>query len=211
MKNTERKKIFFTSDWHIGHSEVLDFDQRPFKDLEEMHAWLIRNYNATVPEDGICYFLGDMGLCSSGFMSDFMSKLNKSTKVLILGNHDRGMHSMYGNGFDVVLNAGIFYIGNNRISMAHCPLPGIFREDVTGMKGAKEGENWHGEHKNGMFTSRDLEVDFHLHGHIHSDGKVKPRSTDRQFDVCLRANKYKPVALGAIESWITLVRKNAKK
>ena len=199
----KRKAVFYTSDWHIGHENVIKFDERPFKDINHMHRVLINNYNATVPQDGICYFLGDAGLSKSDTVSKVINQLH-GTKVLILGNHDRNVYSMYSQGFDVVLNAAVFYIGDKRISMSHCPLPGIFREEVEGMKGAKEGENWHGEHKNQMFMSQDLTVDFHLHGHIHSDGKVKLRQTDKQYDVGVRANGYKPVSISQIESWITL-------
>lgn len=209
MGDFKRKSIFFTSDWHIGHQNVITFDDRPFKDLSHMHRVLINNYNSTVTEDGICYFLGDVGLSKSDTVKNVLKELN-GTKVLILGNHDRNTYSMYDAGFDIVLNAALFYIGDKRISMSHCPLPGIFRENIEGMKGAQKGENWHGEYKNQMFTSQDLTVDYHLHGHIHSDGKVKQTRTDRQFDVGVRANKYKPVSIGEIESWISLSNKDKK-
>lgn len=103
---------------------------------------------------------------------------------------------MYENGFDVVLNAGVFYIGDYRISMSHCPLPGIKGEDVTGMKGALEGENWHGEHKNMRFINRDETVDFHLHGHCHKSPEEK--ETVNQFDVGVRANNHRPVSISEI-------------
>jgi len=203
----KRKPIFFTSDWHVGHANVLIFDKRPFKDLHHMHRVLINNYNSAIPENGVCYFLGDMGFCKTDELSKIINQLN-GTKVLISGNHDRNTYSMYSQGFDLVLNTGTFYIGKYRISMSHCPLPGIFREDITGMKGAKDGEFWHGEHKNQMFTSQDLTVDYHLHGHIHSGpANSKPTRTDRQFDVGVAANSYRPVSISEIESWITLESK----
>lgn len=202
----KRKPIFFTSDLHIGHANVIVFDKRPFKDVDHMHRVLINNYNATVPKNGICYFLGDIGLCKSDVLINVMKELN-GTKVLVMGNHDRNTHSMYAQGFDVVLNAGIFYIGNHRVSMSHCPLPGVKREEITGMKGAKDGENWHGEFKNAKFTSQDLTVDFHLHGHIHSGPHCdKPVRTDKQFDVGVAGNNYRPVSISEIESWIALTK-----
>lgn len=204
----KRKKIFFTSDLHIGHANVLIFDQRPFKDLDHMHTVLANNYNSTVPEDGVCYFLGDIGLCKQNELENFMKRLNGSTKVLILGNHDSGAYSMYSKGFDIVLNTATIYIGKNRVSMSHCPLPGIFREEITGMKGAKEGTYWHGEHKNQMFTSQDLTVDYHLHGHIHSGpANNKLQKTDRQFDCGVPSNLFRPVSISQIESWISLQEK----
>jgi calcineurin-like phosphoesterase family protein len=202
-----RKKIFFTSDLHVFHENVLDFDKRPFDDIEHMHRVLINNYNATVPKDGLCYFLGDIGFCNTPELADIIKQLN-GTKVLILGNHDRNTYSAYEAGFDVVLNTAIIYVGKYRVSMSHCPLPGIFREDTTGMKGGKEGENWHGESKNTRFMSFDTKADYHLHGHIHSgphNGKAK--FTYNQYDVGVAANNYRPVSISAIESWISLQEK----
>jgi calcineurin-like phosphoesterase family protein len=207
----KRKPIFFTSDLHVGHASVIEFDKRPFRDVDHMHEVLINNYNSTVPENGVCYFLGDMGLCKSSVLKEFMSKLNGSTKILILGNHDRNVYSMYDQGFDVVLNAGIFYIGDKRISISHCPLPGIFREYVEGMKGSQPGENWHGEFKQQRFMSQDQTVDFHLSGHIHSGPHCnKPVYTHNQYDVGVAGNRYRPVSISQIESWISVQSKLTK-
>jgi calcineurin-like phosphoesterase family protein len=151
-----------------------------------------------VPNNGICYFLGDMGLCKSEELGKVIAQLN-GTKVLVLGNHDKNSHAMYNLGFDVVLNSAIIYLGDKRISMSHCPLPGIKREDME--RGLKPGENWHGEFKNQRFTSQDLTVDFHLHGHVHKQ-KNEDYKTDRQYDVGVAANNYTPVSLSTIESWI---------
>ena len=198
----KHKNLFFTSDWHIGHANVIKFDQRPFRNLNHMHEVLINNYNSSVTPDSVCYFIGDMGMCKHEELTKIMARLN-GTKVLILGNHDRNVHSMYSQGFDVVLNSAVIYIGDHRISLSHCPLPGIFREDVTGMKGAMPEDNFHGEHKNQKFMSFDSAAEFHLHGHIHSTWhNGKPRSTDRQFDVGVAANSFRPVSLKVIENWI---------
>ena len=106
---SKRKQTFFTSDWHIGHQNSIVFDQRPFRDLDHMHTVLINNYNASVPKDGVCYFLGDMGLSSSGLIKSIIDQLN-GTKVLIVGNHDKGYQAMYDNGFDVVMHSSVLYI-----------------------------------------------------------------------------------------------------
>ena len=44
-------KIYFISDLHFGHKDVIAFDRRPFKDVEEMEAELIRKWNAKVSHD----------------------------------------------------------------------------------------------------------------------------------------------------------------
>jgi calcineurin-like phosphoesterase family protein len=199
------KNIFFTSDWHIGHANSIVFDNRPFKDLDHMHRVLINNYNSSVKENDICYFLGDVGFdrASTG---EVISKLN-GTKVVIVGNHDFGYNALYDLGFDIVLHQATLFLGKNKITLSHCPLMGVYREDTEGMIGAIKGSNWHGEHKHQRFSVKD-EGQFHLHGHIHSPNRGKStKILDRQFDVGVPANNYRPVSLSAIESWIANYKK----
>lgn len=197
----DRKLIFFTSDWHIGHKNSLMLDDRPFTDLEHMHRVLVNNFNSTVPPGSVTYFLGDVGLCSGPTIQEVIAKLN-GTKVLILGNHDKNSSAMYRMGFDVVLNSAALYIASERVTMSHCPLRGVFREDTSGMKGAMPGSLWHGDHKQEKYSVED-HGQFHLHGHIHSPNHGKSqRILGKQFDVGVPANKYRPVSISEIESWI---------
>ena len=197
-----RKPKFATADWYIGHANSIKFDNRPFQDVGEMHRALIRNYNAQVPANGICYFLGDIGTHSSELTKSILSQLN-GTKVIIVGNHDKNTDALYQMGFDVVLHSATTYIQGERVTMSHCPLRGVFREDVSDMKGAKEGDNWHGEHKNQAFSVEN-EGQFHLHGHVHSpNGGKSTKILNRQYDVGVVANGYRPVPFSIIESWIS--------
>lgn len=173
-----------------------------------MHEALIRRYNSVVPESGVCYFLGDMGN-QTEVLRKVIERLN-GTKVLIWGNHDKGLTTMYNCGFDVVLYSATLYIAKQRVTLSHCPLKGVFREDTSQMK-KSSGENWHGESrpKHQMATVTD-EGQFHLHGHIHSR-KNRPQSQKilgRQFDVGVPANNYTPVSWGQIESWIMQTLQN---
>ncbi len=115
-----RRRIYFTSDWHVGHANVLVLDKRPFQDLDHMHTVLVNNYNSTVGQEDLCYFLGDMGLCKSDALRDVVARLN-GTKVLILGNHDKGATAMRRIGFDVVLNQAALEIAGKLVTMTHCP------------------------------------------------------------------------------------------
>lgn len=205
-----RKPIFFTSDLHIGHANCIIFDKRPFKDLEHMHLELIRRFNNTVPSNGVTYFLGDVVTHSVELTKSVISQMN-GTKVLVVGNHDKAYNSCYNAGFDVVINNAMIIIQNEKVTMSHCPLRGVFREDTTGMSGSTSGENWHGEVRNGRYTLDDL-GQFHLHGHIHSpNGGKSTKILGRQYDVGLPANNYTPVHIKRIESWIMKTLQDEKK
>lgn len=199
--SSRTRNIFFTSDWHIGHASVLKFDNRPFRDLKHMHSSLIKRFNSCVREQDVTYFLGDMGLCNNETLKSVIDKLN-GTKVLILGNHDKKTQAMMNLGFDCVVHSCSMYIANELVTLTHCPLRGITREDTTGMHSYDEEEHWHGEKRYPQFSIKN-EGQFHLHGHIHSpnDGRSK-KILDRQYDVGLPANKYMPVSISTIESWI---------
>ena len=135
--------IYFTSDWHLYHENVLTFANRPCSNLEEMHRLLINNYNSTVSECDTCYFGGDIGFADIHLVKLVISQLNSSNKILILGNHDKRTLTAYSKmGFNAVLNSAVFYYGNKRISISHCPLIGKYREDTSMYK---VQENWHGE------------------------------------------------------------------
>lgn len=202
-----RKPIFFTSDLHLHHAKAIEYDNRPFKDVFQMKESLITRWNAVVPENGLVYILGDVGTDVKA-IKDFLARTN-GTKILIVGNHDKGYNSMYAAGFTAVLHGAVIYSGTNRITLSHCPLLDIYREDTTNMKKV-EGEdpiklNWHGETrpKHRACSMKD-EGQFHLHGHIHSNPS-KPQSNKiegRQYDVGVCANNYRPVSLSEIESWI---------
>lgn len=199
-------RLFFTSDWHLGHQRIIELDKRPFASLDEMHDSLIRRYNSVVTPYAVCYFLGDMGFMPTSEMFKIISALN-GTKVLVLGNHDKGTERFYKAGFHVVCNSVTLFHGQTRLTLSHMPLRGVYRENCTGMGGAAPGDNWHGESRpSSLDYSLPAHDGFHLHGHIHSpNGGRSFRTLGRQMDVGVAANNYTPVSMSQVASWIAAV------
>lgn len=82
------QKIFFTSDLHVGHRNVLTFCNRPFKDLKDMSEGLIRRWNSVVGENDIVFDLGDMFWFDGRHdVKRFVDRLNGKI-YKIAGNHD---------------------------------------------------------------------------------------------------------------------------
>ncbi|WP_373245558.1 hydrolase [Lacrimispora indolis] len=79
--------IYYTSDLHFGHRNVLKFDNRPFKDVDEMDRILIENWNNCVLDNDTVYILGDFCYKSDRAAKWYLQQL-KGHKILIIGNHD---------------------------------------------------------------------------------------------------------------------------
>jgi calcineurin-like phosphoesterase family protein len=51
--------IWFTSDFHLGHSNIIRFCKRPFANAHEMNEAIAERMNSCVKPDDTLYFLGD--------------------------------------------------------------------------------------------------------------------------------------------------------
>ena len=78
---------FYISDLHLGHKNILAFDNRPFFSLEEMTETIISNWNSVVGKNDSVYVLGDM-FWNNAEIPIVLPRLN-GFKYLIKGNHDR--------------------------------------------------------------------------------------------------------------------------
>lgn len=81
------KKIFFTSDLHFNHKNIMNFCKRPFKDIDEMKDILIANWNNVVGKDCIVFDLGDFAFAGTGEWKRILKELN-GIHILIKGNHE---------------------------------------------------------------------------------------------------------------------------
>ena len=84
------KNIFFTSDFHLFHANVIKFDNRPFVDVHEMHKVIEERWNEVVGKDDIVIYLGDLSFAKKNDKSSvdgIMWSLN-GTIHFVMGNHD---------------------------------------------------------------------------------------------------------------------------
>lgn len=87
IKKLFRKpKRWFTSDLHLGHSNVINYCNRPFKDKFEMNEAIVKEWNRTVAKKDTVYILGDLSL-NPKVAFEYLPRLN-GKKVLVAGNHD---------------------------------------------------------------------------------------------------------------------------
>lgn len=82
--------IFYTSDTHFFHNNIIKFCNRPYQNVDEMNVELISKWNSKISPNDTVYHLGDFAMkCNKTQMTDIFNQLN-GKKHLIIGNHDHG-------------------------------------------------------------------------------------------------------------------------
>jgi calcineurin-like phosphoesterase family protein len=77
--------IWFTSDTHFGHENIIGYCGRPFSCAAEMDETLVERWNAVVKPSDHVYHLGDVAMRRPQLQ--IVKRLN-GHKRLIFGNHD---------------------------------------------------------------------------------------------------------------------------
>jgi len=93
-------KVFFTSDTHFNHANIIKYCGRPFASVEEMNREMIARWNAAVAPEDTVYHLGDFAMGKPSQWQDILRQLHGAKKILIIGSHDRSPQSMLEAGFD---------------------------------------------------------------------------------------------------------------
>jgi len=87
-------EIFFIGDTHFGHSQIIDYEQRPFANVEEMDEQLIHRWNSVVKDEDTVFMIGDFSFYDKEKTLEICNKLN-GIKILIKGNHDDKSEEYY--------------------------------------------------------------------------------------------------------------------
>jgi len=166
--------IYFISDTHFCHNNIIKYCNRPFKNIDDMNKKVIDNWNSIVSNDDVIYHLGDFCLGSNEDIINIYSKLN-GKKYFIRGNHDRKSASFYEKlGFIVLKNAPIV-LDEYKLMLSHTPLP----------------------------NKKILDGYINLHGHIHNkklndDYPSKVYSEKLHINLSVDVTNFKPVSLDEI-------------
>ncbi len=80
--------MWFISDSHFGHANIIKFCNRPFSCCEEMDETMIERWNSVVEPKDIVYHLGDFALCRNSYAKSILERLN-GIIYLCRGSHDK--------------------------------------------------------------------------------------------------------------------------
>ena len=99
--------MFFTSDTHWWHTNIIRFQRHSFDSVEEMNEVLIQNWNSKIgPKDEV-YHLGDVFFCGQDKALEILDRLNGRIH-LVKGNHDKKMSRAVKDRFVWVKSDHIF-------------------------------------------------------------------------------------------------------
>lgn len=116
---------FYTSDSHYGHTNILRYCNRPYKNTHEMNRALIDNWNGVVKPEDTVYHLGDVAMGNRTVL-ELVKELN-GHKILIKGNHDRSLNVMK-EYFDEVYNELEIILNSRPVILKHKPIIGYFKQ-----------------------------------------------------------------------------------
>lgn len=80
------RKVWFTSDAHFGHHNIIQHCDRPFGGVHHMNESMVYRWNEVVGDNDLVIVVGDFSL-STKDMQKWMPLLN-GKKWLVAGNHD---------------------------------------------------------------------------------------------------------------------------
>lgn len=111
-----RVSVFFTSDTHFGHYNIIKYCNRPWKTTEEMNEGLIERWNSVVRPSDDVYHLGDF--CMGGREPREFTRYLNGRIHLIRGNHDK---HVYDQGFVDVVPYKELKLNRKHIVLCHFP------------------------------------------------------------------------------------------
>lgn len=165
--NVSSDKLFFTSDLHFNHKNIISFCNRPCSTVEEMHELIIKNWNKVVPMDGVVYILGDVSWKGASNTKGLLDQLN-GKKILIIGNHDpASIINLFEESYDVLALNVTDEDDTYHVHLSHFPLV-----------------EW----------NRSQKGSIHLHGHCHGSMDEMDKSNYQRMDVGLDSHNMVPLS-----------------
>ena len=182
----DAEKMFFTSDTHFLHENIIKYCKRPFDSIEEHDNELIRRWNEKVPKDGIVFHLGDVAFGNPERVNEILKQLNGKI-YLVIGNHDwRRIVNEHNWRFELMTQQINMKIGKRHIILNHYPMLCF-------------SGSWRGE-----------EATYQLFGHVHTSpytdegvdqSRMKMLFTS-QYDVGVDNNDFTPVSWKEVDQII---------
>lgn len=183
--------IFYTSDSHFSHANIIKYAGRPFSSPQEMDEILIQRWNEVVKPHDHVWHLGDVAMGKNTADGNALIRIMRRLlghKRLILGNHDYfGMETYRACGFQKIQSSHRM----DQILFTHIPI-------------------------HPLSMGRHIA---NVHGHIHEQPAFKPVARQQFKDnwddkppvslgfspyinICVEQTHYRPISLEEVKDLI---------
>ena len=166
------QKLWFTSDLHCGHSNIIKYCDRPFmqqwerdainnmghdhykkrsfrlikEDVDEMDATMIDNINEVVKPNDILYVLGDFCWGDETQVRHYRDLIQCQHVHLILGNHDMLTIYQYKSMFETIDKIKEIKWEEQKMVLSHYP--------IIDFNGCRKGAILYHAHKHGRLQGQ---------------------------------------------------------
>lgn len=167
------QEIFFTSDTHLGHTNIIKYSNRPYLDCKEMDDRIIDNINDKVFHSDILYHLGDFSFKRGYATEEYRRRIKCKNVYFIYGNHDKEIrqYKELQNLFLWCKDFAEINVRGKPITLCHYSM-----------------RVWNRSHHGA----------WHLYGHSHGSLPDNPNSLS--FDCGVDCHNYKPLSFGEVEA-----------
>lgn len=192
ISDIDKDKLFFTSDPHFFHKNIIKYCDRPWDNPTDMNEDLIYNWNEIIPKDGIVFMLGDFAMgANKRQIEKVLGQLN-GKKHLIIGNHDRDVLKGYVKTMWESVNDLVkITVTDDEVDNGHQPIILCHYPMIT----------WDGAHRGSW------QLFGHVHGGLSNKGVIKHGPS--QMDVGVDSHEYYPISYEDVKVQIT--KQNLKK
>jgi len=98
LKTENNQKIWFSSDFHLGHQKNFIWESRGYASYEAHTDGVINKLNQEVKYNDILFYLGDFCLNSSdSLFESYISRINCQNIYMLWGNHNNPVFRIYKN------------------------------------------------------------------------------------------------------------------
>lgn len=176
--------VWFTSDNHFGHHNIIEHCNRPFRDAQHMDKEMISRWNGVVRKGDSVYHLGDLSFLRPRETSSILSRLNGQIHF-IKGNHDKLLPEVR-DMFTSVSDLKEIKIEGQKIILCHYPML-----------------SWNQMHRGSWM----------LHGHSHGTLRTSCKSCSfepgrKMLDVGVDCHDYTPISFSRVKKYMEDVRRS---
>jgi len=166
--------VYFISDPHFDHVNILEYCSRPFSSVEEMNHVILNNWKSRIKSEDRVFFLGDMAYGRDSRSPRWWLSQLPGKIIYLKGSHDHGIRpTSVGLNAEMVTDYILLNLENkHKLVLVHdrFTLPKEFMHN------------------------KDYWI---IHGHNHHEAPFIDR-TNRQICVCVEVTNYSPVSLNEI-------------